>query len=164
MVSERTLTTKQDTAIVKQDLRDLFQNTEAEDFEIPIGHLVQSIEGQKYPNIQPGEWVNKSTGESLSGRKFMLVASVKERVAWWAIGNSAGESGLHSRYAREEDVPDDLKADVNIVINADAGSSQAFDLTFPNGLTVDANFGDALDNLTIHTPGGDIQGVAEIRI
>ena len=45
----------------------------------------------------------------------------------------------------------------DLVLNTDAGSAQAVELFFPNGLTVDGNYGNALDSLIIHTPGGDIQ-------
>ncbi len=49
-----------------------------------------------------------------------------------------------------------------LTVSTDSVSSQLVDLTFPNGLNVDANLGDSGDNLAIHTPGRDIQEGAGI--
>ncbi len=51
----------------------------------------------------------------------------------------------------------------NLVVNTDAGSAQTVDLTFLNGLTVDANLGNATDALIIHTPGAITAGAGTLK-
>ena len=119
MSTENTITKKPNTEIVKptpQEIQEVFQHVESEDFELSCLHLIQGVDSGNFRGMEAGDWVESTTGEKATGKRFVYVQGYKERVVWWARDNSKGEKGLHSRFGANEKVPAEIQANLDLEV------------------------------------------------
>ncbi len=121
------MTTERKTSIVKKsksavvkptpaEIQEVFQHCESEDFELSCLHLIQGVDSGNFRGMDAGDWVESTTGDKATGRKFTYVLAFKERLVWHHRDNAAGLKGLVARFGANEAVPPDMAANIDYEI------------------------------------------------